>query len=73
MSLLCPPLIPLLITFDTSAEVTVDSKVAPGDRKDSAAESISKVTVRRYVVRQICNVVAFYNAAIVKFCSHSVQ
>jgi len=73
LSMLCPLLIPFLITFDTSTEVTADSKVSPSDSKDTAAaESVTKVTVRRYIVRQICNVVSFYNAAIVKFCSHSV-
>ena len=67
LSLLCPLLIPFLVTFDTTSEVNPDGKVAPSDNKDTEKEP-TQVTAKRY----IRNVVGFYNAPVVKFCCHSV-
>jgi len=64
----CPLLIPFVITFDNSAEVTAESKVSPRERK----ETVKSTTVKRYIVRHITNCVHFYNVAIVKFCFHAV-
>jgi len=70
LSMLCPLLIPFLITFDMGTEVSADGKVAPTDSKNTSTTSS---TTKGFVVRQISNVVSFYNAAIVKFCFHSVR
>jgi len=69
LSLICPLLIPFLITFDVSTEVTTDSKVTPRDSDDTT----KKANVKRFIVRQISDVASFYNAAVVKFCVHSVR
>ena len=69
----CPLLIPFLITFDMSSEVTSDGKVAPADSRNTAQkEATTTTSTRGFIVRQISNVISFYNAAIVKFCFHSV-
>jgi len=73
--MICPPFIPLLIAFDDSAETTMDSRVAPTGRRQIAKKNTNelKSTVRRCTLRKFSNFVNFYNAAIVKFCFHSVN
>ena len=72
----CPPFIPLLITFHDSDEMITGSSVAPTDRRRSTSiyrdDDAVVSTVRRCVLQYTSNFVNFYNAAIVKFCFHSV-
>ena len=70
--MVCPPLIPLLITFDDSA--AENNKIAPSDRRRTAKKDTDSVksTVKRCTLRNFSNFFNFYNAAIVKFCFHSV-
>ena len=75
LCMVCPPLIPLLITFDDSAaEMTMNNKIAPNDRRRTAKKDTDSVksTVKRCTLRKFSNFFNFYNAAIVKFCFHSV-
>jgi len=71
--MICPLLIPFLITFDMGSEVSADGKVAPTDSKNTVMNATTSTSARGFVVRQISNIVSFYNAAIVKFCFHSVR
>ena len=68
---MCPLLIPFLITFDVDTEMT--NEVSPSDCKKTGEEDSKRASVRCSIGQRIRNVVSFYNAAIVKFCSHSVR
>jgi len=86
LSLVCPVLIPLLITFDRSTGIPLfHNRVAPMSRNDAAREERLIVRAKRQLCHMcswfICSRVIglmlytgrhFYKAPVVKFCCHTV-
>ena len=86
LSLICPLLIPWLITFDRSSGMRLfHNRVAPLNSKDAAKEERLITRAKRQIVRScswfICSRVLvlllysgrlFYKAPVVKFCCHTV-
>jgi len=86
LGLLCPPLIPLMITFDRSTGMPMfHNRIAPMSKKESIQEERLITRAKRQLCRTcswfVCFRVfvllaytgrLFYKAPVVKFCCHSV-